>query len=668
MKIKSLTCTNFRQFYGVNKIEFSCDSQKNVTVIHGENGSGKTSILNAFKWCFYKKVDFDTQLDSIPNYQAFSENDEIQVTVEVEFEHDNKMFIVSREQYFKTQDSGLVAQPIGNGQFKISSKSYNGILKEEGAPISFMSQVLPESMHQYFFFNGERIDKLAKSSGTEIQEAIKNLMGVTIVERAQHHLAKNVSRIISKEINKDVDDETLDNLESQIEDLEEIISDSNEKLDEAKSNKNTYKNSLEEVKSKLITIGESLNYVSEKEEIIEIIEMLQEKVSRNLLSRSDQISSEGFLVFGHDIFSGAYKVLESNRQKGMLPFKYRKQFIEDLLSSSNCICCRPLLEGSEERHNVSKLLDESADSSLEEMFASALGRSSLYGEDIEKFKQVFFDYLTVSSQTFEDINLRNERLSELKTILKNFPQNDVAALQNKEDELILSLSSEDEKIGGLKESIRKATEDLEKAKKEQGDIEKLIAKNSKVLNYRKAAKNLEIVLTELFDSIKNFVRLELSEKFSKTYSEVSRKERWSEIDENYQLQIYKKLNSENVLHTERSTGENQIMSLCFIGSIVNLAKEKHLEEANQGYYEGGLFPIVMDSPFGALDDDYREKIANLIPRLAEQVIVLVSSSQWNGKVAQELAPRVGEEWRITTTGLFNDLNKEFESSTVKRID
>ena len=53
MKIEKLIINNFRQFFGEIEIEFSTDELKNVTVVHGANGSGKTSLLNAFKWCFY---------------------------------------------------------------------------------------------------------------------------------------------------------------------------------------------------------------------------------------------------------------------------------------------------------------------------------------------------------------------------------------------------------------------------------------------------------------------------------------------------------------------------------------------------------------------------------------------------------------------------------------
>ena len=59
MLLKSLKLKNFRQFKGEQKLTLSTDSQKNVTIVMGENGSGKTSLAQAFTWCLYGKTDFD---------------------------------------------------------------------------------------------------------------------------------------------------------------------------------------------------------------------------------------------------------------------------------------------------------------------------------------------------------------------------------------------------------------------------------------------------------------------------------------------------------------------------------------------------------------------------------------------------------------------------------
>lgn len=45
MLLRSLKLKNFRQYYGEQLIAFSCDEHQNVTVILGDNTSGKTT------WC-----------------------------------------------------------------------------------------------------------------------------------------------------------------------------------------------------------------------------------------------------------------------------------------------------------------------------------------------------------------------------------------------------------------------------------------------------------------------------------------------------------------------------------------------------------------------------------------------------------------------------------------
>ena len=51
----------------------------------------------------------------------------------------------------------------------------------------------------------------------------------------------------------------------------------------------------------------------------------------------------------------------------------------------------------------------------------------------------------------------------------------------------------------------------------------------------------------------------------------------------------------------------------------------------------------MDSPYGNLDPEYKAKVANYIPSLAEQVIIMVSNSQWSEEVQAAGKGRVGSE-------------------------
>ena len=101
MLIKTLRMENFRQFRGTTKVDFSCDPNKNVTIILGDNTFGKTTLLQAFNWCFYGKVNFDQRPDFLLNYELSEEmrNGEQQIVeVEITVLHDGTEYIITRTQ------------------------------------------------------------------------------------------------------------------------------------------------------------------------------------------------------------------------------------------------------------------------------------------------------------------------------------------------------------------------------------------------------------------------------------------------------------------------------------------------------------------------------------------------------------------------------------------
>lgn len=62
MLLKSIKLTNFRQFID-EQITFADGSDgKNVTIILGENGTGKTTFAQAFFWCMYGETEFSDKM------------------------------------------------------------------------------------------------------------------------------------------------------------------------------------------------------------------------------------------------------------------------------------------------------------------------------------------------------------------------------------------------------------------------------------------------------------------------------------------------------------------------------------------------------------------------------------------------------------------------------
>ena len=103
MLIKSLRMENFRQFKGTTKVDFSCDPEKNVTIILGDNTFGKTTLLQAFNWCFYGKANFEQRPDFLLNYEVSEgmRNGEQQIVeVEIAVIHDSTEYVITRTQRY----------------------------------------------------------------------------------------------------------------------------------------------------------------------------------------------------------------------------------------------------------------------------------------------------------------------------------------------------------------------------------------------------------------------------------------------------------------------------------------------------------------------------------------------------------------------------------------
>lgn len=56
MRLRKVDLHNFRQFYGDQSIVFADGVDKNVTLIHAENGFGKTTLLNSIFWALFDEV------------------------------------------------------------------------------------------------------------------------------------------------------------------------------------------------------------------------------------------------------------------------------------------------------------------------------------------------------------------------------------------------------------------------------------------------------------------------------------------------------------------------------------------------------------------------------------------------------------------------------------
>ncbi|KKN14113.1 hypothetical protein LCGC14_0999420, partial [marine sediment metagenome] len=538
MRILRLKLKNFRQFYGECELEFLSDDTSRITVIHGENGSGKTSLLNAFKWVLYGKTDFDTGEQTILNELALSEialGAVTELSLELEFEHEGSTYTVHRKQEFKRTGEALEAEPIGKSVPTLSWIDERGKYETAKNPANRINQLIPEQMHSYFFFNGERIEKLANVSASgEIRDAIKTLMGLEIIDRASDHLGRLVIKDLRKEASETASADYRELLEKEAR--------INTEIDQRKQERDTATKSSKGFQTELDAINASYEQIADvkaKAEQRRSLETERGTIEGDLESLSQErmelVSQTGALAFLSDTVTSVSNALEDCRKKGELPYKIRRTFIDDLLHDAMCICGTELQEGSQARAALEGYRDQATGEDLEAAFTDVV--SNLRAMPRERNR--LYAQLSTWSAKESDYNKRlkaiAEELDEISSNLGSSDIEDVKRLEERRNELTQLQADERLKIVKAKDAIELLNDDLAKIKKE---IDKVQSKSQKEdlarqkLEFAEACKNL---VDNLHEALAEETRHHLSSKVNDTFQSILRKDFYAEIDRDYTL-------------------------------------------------------------------------------------------------------------------------------------
>ena len=106
MLLKSIKLHNFRQFRD-QYLEFAPDGRKNVTIILGDNGTGKTTFAQAFTWCLYGETNFSDKLLLNKKVAADTHSGAVaEVSVELCFSHGYVDYTVNRSVSYQKDYTG----------------------------------------------------------------------------------------------------------------------------------------------------------------------------------------------------------------------------------------------------------------------------------------------------------------------------------------------------------------------------------------------------------------------------------------------------------------------------------------------------------------------------------------------------------------------------------
>ena len=635
MEIRSIKLVNFRQFKNIN-IEFSCDKERNVTVLIGNNTAGKTTLVKAFAWCLYRVNKFaDKILLNRDICENLLINGEETVKVVLDLDHKGCSYtITTKEVYFRTP----------NG-IRVKTKAFSNVIKSSSEETVVIPQIKVEeeinailgpALKDYFFFDGEdnNIYSIAKKSN--LKDAVSDLMGLKRMEQLNEYYDPTKSDSVTSKLKSKL----VTSDEGSLANYFDLLSDAQEKLNELKKE-------LDEINENIVSLeAQKL----EKEELIDANLDVKEDQDRKKQLNKDIINAKKYkddqfrdLINSINNSNALLKILfsksyyENNLENKLSETTFKsenslkhisEEAIDLIIQRGKCLCGTLLANRND--------LIEHLKSEKEHMEPRDFGK---YASDFSDAEKNNFSYAKSMSENIKEMA---EKLIEIITNLDINKEN----LKEVEKRIIGRVN-----VGELQEDSLRISQQIATQKGTAKYIENtaIPEKNAEISKYNKLITSLtantagnEIIqecidyaeyiykqTSKRIDEAKTKIRVDLEKTVNEIFKSMYHGNRVITIDKNFNADAKLVGN----VSLDKSNGLETVKNFAFVTGLMELIKKKITSEASAGDdfvdSEGEVYyPLIMDAPFSDTDEIHIRNICNVLPYHCNQVIIVVMNKDF----------------------------------------
>lgn len=661
MLLKSIKLENFRQFRNESINFAQGENGKNVTIIIGENGTGKTTFAQAFFWCMYGETEFSDKI--MLNKMVASEmtpDSEEKVRVTLTLRHGEVDYTLIREQAYHKDYSNNVKGD--NTVFDIAVKDASGntsFVKKSQCEAEVKS-ILPKELSRYFFFDGERIEKMSKdiSTGkkaTDFAEAVKGLLGLNAMISAIGHFNPRSSLGVIGSYEKSFDSKSNKKIQEYTATIEKCNA-RLEEIDTALEDLKAQKTAAETRKSEKLI---ELKQYSEGEKLQQEKENIQKRINDIVRMRSmvykdmcKYFNASMSSFFSLSLTKRALELLSRHNYAGKdIPF-IRDKTIEYLLKQKVCICGTHLDEGSVPYTNVKSLLDVIPPQSLSTYVSEFKKESKRRAGNLQDLVEQLQDNLATTSQQSDEIIDMTDDLHKIEAKLSGGDVREKVRIINNEIQICVN-------------TINKCDKDRDKLNIERGSLESerdradtarqnltlLDEKNRKIQIYLTYARRIYEELENVYRTSEEEIRNHLQDTINDIFKHIYEGGLSLTIDPKYHITVQANDYEGDV---ETSTAQSISVIFAFITGIIKMAREnRNANDDDAKLLSSEPYPLVMDAPLSAFDKRRIKTVCKALPETAEQVIIFIKDT--DGELAEEyMGNRIGSRHQF-------DKKNEFET-------
>jgi len=644
-KIKEIEIKNFRQFiHEVIKLQYS--PGKNITIITGRNGYGKSNIFNAITWCFFEIEEHLSSesegLRKCPNYVLYNltPGKTVETEVKILIETNEGEINISRTMNTHKNMDGTVREEGPNLSIQQRPAMKRNWISNP-YPDTVISHIISRDMRKFFFIDGEQLRQLFEETNRKelIKKSIFDLSQITLLQKTIDHLG-----IFKSTLRKGVKSPAGDDLRL----CDQAIGDSNhyierkkgelQKLYDDKSEAQANKNKLD-VQLKDFNVEDIKAYAQKREDLEENIKSIESRISEE---------EDEYLAYLFGVDSGIIarkaiiktkKILDGLESKGELPPKIQYVFVKELLKNGKCICGLDLKQAKniKNREKIENLLKDVQISQVAQKATELKYQLGALLKDSDEFEEVYNKMTSKINELNKIYIEKQEELKAINTKIGNYPIEKIkkiSEMRQQYTETILDCRGQIAAVNSKLKDAESKVKGLERQYRAFLGKEELYKDVLKDMNI--CDKGIE-VLTGIKNKLMVEIKKEVEESTKKYFSGLITEKNFSKlyITNDYQIRI--PVDDRNAVEN-LSAAETLCLGYSFMSAL----------------RKGSRFdaPIVIDTPLAKIDPEYRENVVNWFKKSLPdaQILLLVTKAEYTEAVASTFKSAVNNEYIIVYDG------------------
>lgn len=614
------------------------DLHKDITVIVGQNGAGKTALLNAFVWGLYGETTSGFPRPSdLCNHQAklaLDTGNSAEVLVTVTFVH--------REYEYEARRSILIERT-GQGEedFREAERSFwlnikplkGGYHRSLGGDDAEreIKAILPLGLNPYFFFPAESIGTAAAPDRNPdaVKDAVEILIGLKRYEIALTTIQQALGHPKLK--SRQTDDFRLSKAREAAEKARKRHDEATKRLKVLPRAIRAAKRALDEAQAQFERFDGARELIDKRNDLQRDHDEAQRDANDAIERRQRILDEECFNLFGLSVLESARQVLDQAKAAHKIPPKVSAGLLDELIEDAySCICGTPI--SAAERRSLRELRSTVVEDILAEAASNIRARVADKHDRLQSRPDAEQPHrrLQGAQTAIHDAHGRRKTLEdELKEFDEQNPIPEWAGSDPSEtwrqyQRKYTELRQEQEILEASREEL------LQKRREAERKFNRLTRQQDsadKVAGARGHLQNLENTIEDLHTLFSSRAREDTQRLMNSIARDVFFRNYTIQLTDGFDLHV-----QQDGLDVGASSGESAWVTFAFVGALANLIDQygdlKNMAEAGASELKPGSgYPLVLDAPFSPFGEELATQFAERLATLVPQSVVIIREDQ-----------------------------------------